>query len=106
MSENFLEIKNVSKAFGRNKVLDGINLTVRKGTVLGLMGENGAGKSTLVKCLFGSYKKDEGEIKLDGRIVDFKNPKDALENGVTMVHQELNLCLDMTVADNLFRTIP
>ncbi|MBQ7613358.1 MAG: sugar ABC transporter ATP-binding protein [Spirochaetaceae bacterium] len=102
MSENFLEIKNVSKAFGRNKVLDGINLTVRKGTVLGLMGENGAGKSTLVKCLFGSYKKDEGEIKLDGRIVDFKNPKDALENGVTMVHQELNLCLDMTVADNLF----
>ena len=66
------------------------------------MGENGAGKSTLVKCLFGSYRKDEGEIFLSGRTVDFKNPKDALENGVTMVHQELNLCLDMTVADNLF----
>lgn len=102
MSDNFLEIKNLSKAFGNNKVLDKINLNVVKSSVLGLMGENGAGKSTLVKCLFGSYQKDEGEIFLDGKLIDFKNPKDALENGVTMVHQELNLCLDMTVADNLF----
>ncbi|MEL3907386.1 MAG: sugar ABC transporter ATP-binding protein [Treponemataceae bacterium] len=102
MSNNFLEIKNLSKAFGNNKVLDKISLNVVKSSVLGLMGENGAGKSTLVKCLFGSYQKDEGEIFLDGQLVDFKNPKDALENGVTMVHQELNLCLDMTVADNLF----
>lgn len=102
MDDVFLEIKNLSKAFGSNKVLDGIDLTVHKSSVLGLMGENGAGKSTLVKCLFGSYRKDEGEIFLSGRTVDFKNPKDALENGVTMVHQELNLCLDMTVADNLF----
>lgn len=102
MSEYFLEIKNLSKAFGNNKVLDGVNLAVRHSSVLGLMGENGAGKSTLVKCLFGSYQKDEGEFVLDGHIVDFKNPKEALENGVTMVHQELNLCLDMTVANNLF----
>lgn len=102
MSKYFLEIKNLGKAFGTNKVLDGVNLAVRPSSVLGLMGENGAGKSTLVKCLFGSYQKDEGEFILDGYTVDFKNPREALESGVTMVHQELNLCLDMTVADNLF----
>lgn len=97
-----LEIKNLSKSFAKNKVLDGINLTVEEGTVCGLMGENGAGKSTMMKCLFGIYAKDEGQITLFGKPVDFKNPKDALENGVAMVHQELQQCLDRTVQDNLF----
>ncbi len=97
-----LELKNLSKSFGKNKVLDGINLNVRRGTVMGLMGENGAGKSTMMKCLFGIYSKDEGQIVLDGKIVDFNGPKDALENGVAMVHQELNQCLDRTVADNMY----
>lgn len=97
-----LELRNLSKSFAKNKVLNGINLRVKKGSVMGLMGENGAGKSTMMKCLFGIYAKDEGQIELNGRGVDFKNPKEALENGVAMVHQELNQCLDRTVKDNLF----
>lgn len=102
MSEHLLEIKNLSKSFGKNKVLNGISITLNKGSVLGLMGENGAGKSTMMKCLFGIYSKDEGQIFLDGKPIDFTSPKDALENGVSMVHQELNQCLDRTVMDNLF----
>ncbi|MCR5607095.1 MAG: sugar ABC transporter ATP-binding protein [Treponema sp.] len=102
MSDNVLELKNLSKSFAKNKVLNSIDLTVKKGTVMGLMGENGAGKSTMMKCLFGIYAKDEGQIFLDGKPIDFKNPKEALENGVAMVHQELNQCLDRSVTDNLF----
>ncbi|MBQ5780454.1 MAG: ATP-binding cassette domain-containing protein, partial [Spirochaetaceae bacterium] len=60
MSDVMLEIRGLSKSFAKNKVLDGINLTAKKGQVLGLMGENGAGKSTMMKCLFGIYAKDEG----------------------------------------------
>ncbi len=97
-----MEIKNLSKSFGKNRVLEGINLTVEEGTVCGLMGENGAGKSTMMKCLFGIYEKDEGQINLFGHPVEFKGPKEALENGVAMVHQELQQCLDRTVTDNLF----
>ena len=102
MSDVVLEIKNLSKSFGKNKVLDGINLTVKQGSVMGLMGENGAGKSTMMKCLFGIYTRDEGSISLLNKSIEFKNPKEALESGVAMVHQELNLCLDRTVTDNLF----
>ena len=69
---------------------------------MGLMGENGAGKSTMMKCLFGIYTRDEGSISLLNKSIEFKNPKEALESGVAMVHQELNLCLDRTVTDNLF----
>ena len=102
MDNVILEIKNLSKSFAKNKVLDGINLTLKKGSVLGLMGENGAVKSTMMKCLFGIYAKDEGQFIFDGKITNFKSPKEALENGVAMVHQELNQCLDRTVTDNLF----
>ncbi len=102
MNEYVLEIKNLSKSFGKNHVLKGINLKVKPGKVIGLMGENGAGKSTMMKCLFGIYAKDEGEFTLDGQVIDFKDPKDALENGVAMVHQELNQCLYRSVTDNLF----
>lgn len=97
-----LSIRGMSKSFGRNRVLDHINLDVKRGTVMGLMGENGAGKSTMMKCLFGTYEKDEGTIILDGREINFSGPKDALENGVAMVHQELNQCLERNVVDNLF----
>ena len=97
-----LSICGMSKSFGRNRVLDHIDLDVRRGTVMGLMGENGAGKSTMMKCLFGTYQRDEGEIFLGGRKVNFSGPKDALENGIAMVHQELNQCLDRNVVDNLF----
>ena len=92
----------MSKSFGRNRVLDHIELNLRRGSVMGLMGENGAGKSTMMKCLFGTYQKDEGEIILDGHEVSFSGPKDALENGIAMVHQELNQCLERSVVDNLF----
>ncbi len=69
---------------------------------MGLMGENGAGKSTMMKCLFGTYQKDEGTIFLNGKEISFSGPKDALENGIAMVHQELNQCLERNVLDNLF----
>ncbi len=97
-----LSLRNLSKSFGKNKVLDRINLDVRRGTVMCLLGENGAGKSTMMRTLFGALKRDEGEIVLDGHEVNFNGPKEALENGVAMVHQELNQCLDRTVIDNLF----
>ena len=97
-----LSINGMSKSFGRNKVLKHISLNVKPGTIMGLMGENGAGKSTMMKCLFGTYQKDEGTIILDGREVNFSGPKDALENGVAMVHQELNQCLERSVVDNMF----
>lgn len=97
-----LKISNLSKRFGKNQVLSGIELEIKKGTVMGLMGENGAGKSTMMKCLFGIYEKDEGDIFLDGKLINFAGPKDALENGVAMVHQELNQCLERSVADNMF----
>ena len=97
-----LSIRGMSKSFGRNRVLNHIDLDVKKGSIMGLMGENGAGKSTMMKCLFGSYQKDEGVILLDGREVNFSGPRDALENGVAMVHQELNQCLERSVLDNLF----
>lgn len=103
MEEDYmLQIRNLSKSFAKNKVLDGINLSVKKGSVLGLMGENGAGKSTMMKCLFGIYAKDEGQISLGGKLIDFNSPKEALESGVAMVHQELNQCLDRSVLDNLY----
>ena len=85
-----LSIHGMCKSFGRNKVLDHINMDVKRGTIMGLMGENGAGKSTMMKCLFGTYQKDEGTIVLDGKEVNFTGPKDALENGIAMVHQDKN----------------
>ena len=100
--EVLLQMKDISKSFPGVKALDRVSLTVRKGTVHALMGENGAGKSTLMKCLFGIYSKDEGSILLEGREVNFKNSKEALENGVAMVHQELNQALKRSVMDNLW----
>lgn len=97
-----LEMRNISKEFPGVKALDNVSITVRPGTVHALMGENGAGKSTLMKCLFGIYRRDEGTIILDGKEIEFKSSKDALENGVAMVHQELNQALTRTVLDNLW----
>jgi len=97
-----LQMTDISKEFPGVKALDHVSLTVKRGTVHALMGENGAGKSTLMKCLFGMYSKDEGQIVLEGKEVDFKNSKEALENGVAMVHQELNQALKRNVMDNIW----
>ncbi len=100
--DTILSIRGMSKSFGRNKVLDHIDLDLKRGIVMGLMGENGAGKSTMMKCLFGTYQRDEGDIFLEGKPVNFSGAKDALKNGIAMVHQELNQCLERSVVDNLF----
>ena len=97
-----LKMENIEKAFPGVKALDNVSLTVKAGTVHALMGENGAGKSTLMKCLFGVYNKDSGSIYLEGKEVNFKNSKEALENGVAMVHQELNQALKRNVMDNMW----
>ncbi|MBK0002071.1 galactose/methyl galactoside ABC transporter ATP-binding protein MglA [Erwinia sp. S38] len=100
--EFLLEMTNVNKSFPGVKALDNVNLKVRPHSIHALMGENGAGKSTLLKCLFGIYSKDSGSIIFQGEEVNFKSSKEALENGVSMVHQELNLVLQRTVMDNMW----
>jgi len=97
-----LRMENIEKTFPGVKALDGVTLNVKAGTVHALMGENGAGKSTLMKCLFGVYSKDGGKIYLDGKEISFANSKEALENGVAMVHQELNQALKRNVMDNMW----
>ena len=97
-----LRMEGIEKVFPGVRALDGVDLTVRAGTVHALMGENGAGKSTLMKCLFGVYAKDGGHIYLDGKEINFHHAKEALENGVAMVHQELNQALKRNVMDNMW----
>lgn len=95
-------MRGITKSFPGVKALDGARLEIRGGEVHALMGENGAGKSTLMKCLFGVYEPDGGEIILEGRNVKFDSPRDALEGGVAMVHQELEQAGRMTVTDNMW----
>ncbi len=105
MSENSqykLEIKGIVKTFPGVRALDGVSLSVRKGTVHALMGENGAGKSTMMKCLFGIYKMDEGEILIDGKKVEIKSPDDAMDHGIAMVHQELQPIPARSIAENMY----
>ncbi|MBI9103988.1 MAG: sugar ABC transporter ATP-binding protein [Spirochaetales bacterium] len=102
MSIPILEMKNISKSFSSVKVLDGVQLSVRPGEVHALMGENGAGKSTLMNILMGVHSADNGEIFLDGKKIINSNPKEAMENGISMIHQELNPVLDMEVSENIF----
>ena len=104
MSEDpyLLEMMGIDKSFPGVKALDQARLQVRAGTVHALMGENGAGKSTLMKCLFGIYKPDAGTIKISGTPVSFVGPKEAMEGGVSMVHQELNQVLKRNVMENLW----
>ena len=97
-----LKMENIDKVFPGVKALDSVSLEVKAGTVHALMGENGAGISTLMKCLFGVYKKTGGRIFLEGKEVSFKTSKEALLNGVAMVHQELNQALKLNVMDNMW----
>ena len=100
--QELLRMEGISKSFPGVKALDNVQLSVKAGTVHALMGENGAGKSTLMKCLFGIYHKDEGHIYLEGKEVNFSNSREALDNGVAMVHQELNQALKRNVMDNIW----
>ena len=103
MAEKYvLEMIDIEKQFPGVKALDHAQLKLRPGTVHALMGENGAGKSTLMKCLFGVYDEDGGEIIVEGKKTKFSNPKQAMENGVAMVHQELNQVLQRDVMDNIW----
>ena len=100
--EYILEMDNISKEFPGVKPFLPTNLKVRPHSVHALMGENGAGKSTLMKCLFGIYEKDSGKILFEGKEINFTSAKEALDNGVSMVHQELNQVLQRNVLDNIW----
>ena len=102
MSEYVLEMTGVCKSFPGVKALDHAQLKLHPGKVHALMGENGAGKSTLMKCMFGIYKMDEGQIKIDGQPVTIQDPMDALKKGIAMVHQELQPIPARTVGENIF----
>ena len=102
MSEYRLEMRGICKSFPGVKALDHAQLCLRPGTVHALMGENGAGKSTLMKCMFGIYKMDEGEIFFEGQKVEIGDPMEALKMGIAMVHQELQPIPARTVGENIF----
>ncbi|WP_040214489.1 sugar ABC transporter ATP-binding protein [Clostridium polynesiense] len=97
-----LEMKNISKSFPGVKALEDVNLKVYQGEVLALLGENGAGKSTLMKILSGVYTKDKGQIFIDGEEIEIKDIKHAESLGVCIIHQELSVLPNLTVAENLF----
>ena len=97
-----LSMQGISKSFPGVKALDDVQIRLKKGEVMALMGENGAGKSTLMKILFGIYTRDSGTITLNGKEVQFNNALDALENGVSMIHQELAPILHRSVAENIW----
>ncbi|HRW25390.1 MAG TPA: sugar ABC transporter ATP-binding protein [Spirochaetia bacterium] len=101
-AEYVLELRHMSKSFPGVKALDDVSIQVRPGSVHALMGENGAGKSTLMKCIFGIYSPDEGEILLDGKPVKFQNSRQALDGGVSMIHQELLSVPNRSVEENLW----
>ena len=102
MQEYRLEMRGVCKSFPGVKALDHAQLRLRPGTVHALMGENGAGKSTLMKCMFGIYEMDEGEVIFEGKPVKLSGPLEALEMGIAMVHQELQPIPARTVGENIF----
>ena len=94
--QNFLlELKGISKSFPGVKALDNVSLQIKPGTVHALMGENGAGKSTLMKCAFGLYHPDEGEVYVEGEKVQYKDTRDAMAHGISMIHQELQPILSL-----------
>lgn len=97
-----IELRNIHKAFGSNKVLKGVDLKLKSGEVHALMGENGAGKSTLMNILTGIHKQDKGQIFVDGKEISFKNPLEAEAYGIAFIHQELNIWPNLSILENLF----
>lgn len=102
MNETILEMEHISKTFGPVKALKDVHMDLRSGEVHALMGENGAGKSTLMKILSGVYSLESGTLTYFGKETEFENPKEAQEAGVAIVHQELNMMADLTVAENIY----
>ena len=101
MSELAIELKGIDKSFGLVHANRNINLKVRKGTIHGIIGENGAGKSTLMSILYGFYQADRGEIVVDGRKADIRDPNAAIAAGIGMVHQHFMLVENFTVLENV-----
>ncbi|WP_262425571.1 ATP-binding cassette domain-containing protein [Brachybacterium sp. Z12] len=102
MNEPLLEVQGISKSFPGVRALQDVQFRLDAGEVLVLVGENGAGKSTLMKILSGIYQKDAGTIRIDGREVDIAGPAEAQRLGISIIHQEMNLMPDLTVAQNIF----
>ena len=102
MDAALLEMKDICKTFPGGKALDHVGITVRRGEVHALLGENGAGKSTLIKILGGIYVADSGEVWIDGKPADISSVDNSKREGISIVHQELCLCDNMTVAQNIF----
>ena len=107
MSEVFpvsplLKVRGIGKSFPGVRALNGVDLALGQSQVLGLIGENGAGKSTLMKILAGVQPPDEGEILMDGEIVSINTTREALDHGIALIHQELNLATNLSVGANVF----
>lgn len=102
MNEIIVSMENICKSFPGVKALDHVNFELRSGEVMALLGENGAGKSTLMKVLSGVYTRDEGSLKIFGKEYGDLTPKQAQEAGVAIIHQELNMCRHLSVAENMF----
>ena len=102
MEKNIVEMKNIKKTFGNVEALRGVNLYLKEGEVLGLVGDNAAGKSTLTKILAGAIEPTEGDIIRNGERVVFKNPADAKSKKIEMVYQDLALCNSIDVSGNIF----
>jgi D-xylose transport system ATP-binding protein len=97
-----LELRGITKTFGSVQALDNVDFEVRSGEVMALVGDNGAGKSTLIKCVAGIHPIDGGEILFDGKKVDIHGPKDAARLGIEVVYQDLALCDNLDVVQNMF----
>ena len=102
MKDAVLEMKDIHKSFGSVKVLKGVDLTLRRGEVLGLIGENGAGKSTMIKILCGIYKATSGEIRMHGKKVDISDAQTARKLGISTIYQELSVVPELNAAQNIF----
>ena len=103
---NAIELKGVTKRFGDVIANDNVNLTVRKGEILSILGENGSGKTTLMNMLSGIYFPDEGEIRVDGKEVTIRSPKDSFALGIGMIHQHFKLINILTAAENIILGLP
>lgn len=102
VDDPLLEMRNIHKRFGRLIALNGVDLDLRDGEILGLLGDNGSGKSTLMKCLVGVHQPEDGTVHISGEQVEINSPKDARTHGISTVYQDLALVNELTVAANMF----